>query len=112
VLVNNRESLPIINLIRSATASVSGLSSTDLYHLPSDDKEYLMSKHTAEMTPGGSECAVHMLTTTRLYFNPLPKAPKNSWQMNPNLYNYPSDPMEISSTFWIPVITHWYHQQE
>jgi hypothetical protein len=32
--------------------------------------------------------------------------------MNPNLNDYHSDPMEISSTFWIPDIIDWGRQQE
>jgi hypothetical protein len=32
--------------------------------------------------------------------------------MNPNLNEYNSDPMEISSTSWIPDITDWWRQQE
>jgi hypothetical protein len=52
------------------------------------------------------------LTATRLYFNSPPEAPKNWGQINPNLNDYHSDPMEISSTFWIPDITDWWRQQE
>jgi hypothetical protein len=31
-------------------------------------------------------------------------------QINPNLYDYHSNPREIKSTFWIPDITDWWHQ--
>jgi len=49
---------------------------------------------------------------SRLLFNSPPEAPKNWGQINPNLNDYHSDPMEISSTFWIPAITDWWRQQE
>jgi hypothetical protein len=44
--------------------------------------------------------------------NSPPEAPKNLGQINPNINDYYSDPMEISSTFWIPDITHWWCEQE
>ena len=43
---------------------------------------------------------------------PQPEAPKNWGQVDPNLNNYHSEPMEISSTFWIPDNTDWWRQQE
>jgi hypothetical protein len=52
------------------------------------------------------------LTAARLYFNSPPEAPKNWGPINLNLIDYHSDPMEISSTFWIPDITDWLRQQE
>jgi hypothetical protein len=42
----------------------------------------------------------------------LPEAPINWGQINPNLNDYYSDPIEIGSTFWIPDITNWWRQQE
>ena len=66
----------------------------------------------AETTPGRSDRAAHLLTAARLYLNSPPEAPKNWGQINPNLSDYHSDPMEISSTFWIPDITDWWRQQE
>jgi len=71
-----------------------------------------MSNNVAETTPGRSDCPAHLLTATRLYLNSPPEAPKNWGQINPNLNDYHSDPMEISSTFWIPDFTDWWHQQE
>jgi len=65
-----------------------------------------------ETTPGRSNRAARLLTTARLYLNSPPEAPKNWGQINPNLNDYHSDPMEISSTFWIPDITDWWRQQE
>jgi hypothetical protein len=44
--------------------------------------------------------------------NSPPEAPKNWGQINPNFIDYRSDPMEISSTFWIPDITDMWRQQE
>ena len=44
--------------------------------------------------------------------NSPPEAPKNCGEINPNLIDYHSEPMEISSTFWIPDITDWWGQQE
>jgi len=66
----------------------------------------------AEATPGQSDHAACLLTATRLYLNSPPEAPKNWGQINPNLNDYHSNPMEISSTFWILDITNWWRQQE
>jgi len=65
-----------------------------------------------ETTPGRSDRAARLLTAARLYLNSPPEAPKNWGQINPNLNDYNSDPMEISSTFWIPEITDWWRRQE
>jgi len=51
------------------------------------------------------------LTAARIYFNSPPDTPKTCGQINPNLNDYHSDPMEIGSTFWIPDITDWWRQQ-
>jgi len=71
-----------------------------------------MPNNVAEMTPGQSDRAARLLTPARLYLNSPPEAPKNWGQSNPNLNDYHSDPMEISSTFWLPDITDWWRQQE
>jgi hypothetical protein len=52
------------------------------------------------------------LTPASLYLNSPPEAPKNWGQINPNLNDYKSDPMEFSSIFSIPDITDWWSQQE
>jgi hypothetical protein len=52
------------------------------------------------------------LTAPRLYLNSPPEVPKNWRQINPNVNDYHSDPMENISTFWIPDITDWWRQQE
>jgi hypothetical protein len=44
--------------------------------------------------------------------NSPPEELKNCGQINPNLTDYNSDQMEISSSFWIPDITDWWRQQE
>jgi len=66
----------------------------------------------AETTPGQSHREARLLTTARLYLNSPHEAPKNWGQMYPNRNDYHSNPMEISSTFWIPDITDWWRQQE
>jgi hypothetical protein len=71
-----------------------------------------MPNNVPETTPGWSDHAAHLLTAARFYLNSLPEAPKNWGQINPNLNDYHSDRMEISSSFWIPDITDWWRQQE
>ena len=66
----------------------------------------------AEKTPGQSDRAARLLTAARLLLNSPPHAPKSRGQINTDLYDYDSDPMEISSTVWIPDITDWWRQQE
>ena len=110
--VNKLETVTTSNLVPSATASGSYQSSFDPYDLSSDDEEYLTPNNVAETTPGRSDRAARLLNTARLYLNSPPEAPKNWGQINPNLNDYHSDPMEISSTFWIPDITDWWRQQE
>jgi hypothetical protein len=112
VPVNTLQSLPSSNHISSATASRSCQSSFDPYDLSSDDEEYLTPNNVAETTPGRSDHAARLLTAPRLYLNSPPDAPKNWGRINPNLNDYHSDPMEFSSTFWIPDITDWCRQQE
>jgi len=64
------------------------------------------------MTPGCSDRTARLLTAARLYLNSLPEAPKNWRQVNPNRNDYHSNPIQICSTFWLPDITDWWHQQE
>jgi len=105
--VNKLETVPTSNLVPSAMASGSYQSSFDPYDLSSDDEEYLTPNNVAETTPRRSDRAACLLTAARLYFNSPPEAPKNWGQINPNLNDYRSDPMEIRSTFWLPDITDW-----
>jgi len=112
VPVNKLETVPNSNLFPSATASGSYQSCFDPYDLSSDDEEYLTPNNVPETTPGRSDRAARLLTAARLFLNSPPEAPKNWGQINPNLNDYHTDPMEISSTFWIPDITDWWGQQE
>jgi len=112
VPVNKLETIPSSNVVPSTMASGPYQSSFDPYDLSSDDEEYLMPNNVAETTPGRSDRAARFLTAARLYLNLPPEASKNWGQINPNLNDYHSDPMEISSTFWIPDITDWWQQQE
>jgi len=112
VPVNKLETIPSNNLLPSATGSGSYQSSFDPYDLSSDDEEYLTPNNVAETTPTRSDRAAPLLTAATLYLNSPPEAPKNWGQINPTLNDYHSDPMEISSTFWIPDIADWWCQEE
>jgi len=112
VPVNKLESIPSCNLVPYATASGSYQSSFDPDDLCNDDEEYIMPDNVAETTPGRSHCAVRLLTAAMLYLISLVAAPKNWGETDPNHNDYHFDPMEISSTFWIPDITDWWRQQE
>jgi len=93
-------------------ASRSGESSYDPYDLSNDDEEYIMPNYVAEMTPGRSDCAALVSTTSRLDLNSPPDLPQNWGQINPDLNDYHSDPMKIISTFWLQDITNWWREQE
>jgi len=112
VPVNKFETVQNSNFVPSAMASGSYQSFFDPYDSSSDDEEYFTPNNGAETTPGRSDCAARSLTAARLYLNSPPEAPKNWGQINPNLNDYHSDPMEVSSTFWIPDIINWSRQQE
>jgi hypothetical protein len=71
-----------------------------------------MPTNVTEMTPGQSARAVRLFTTARLYLKSPPELPPNWGQINPNLNDYHTDPMDISRTFWLPHITDWWRQQE
>jgi hypothetical protein len=111
-LVNKLETVLSSKLVPSATASGSYQSSFDPYDLSSDDEEYLTPNNVPETTPRRSDRAARLLTAARLYLKSPLEAPKDWGQINPNLNDYDSDPMEISSTFGIPDITDWWRQQE
>jgi hypothetical protein len=112
VPVNKFEMVQSRNFVSSAMASGSFQSSFEPYDSSSDDEEYLPPNNVAETTPGCNDCVAPLLTAARLHLNSPPEAPKNWGEINPNLNDYHSDPMEISSTFWIPDITNWWQQQE
>jgi len=100
------------NLSSFEMDSRSGQSSYAPYDLSSDDDEYLMPTNVAKTTPGRSDRAARVLTAARLYLNSPPELPQNWGQINPNLNDYHSDPMEINSTFWSQDITDRWRQQE
>ena len=110
VPVNKLETVPSSTHLPSAKASGSYQLSFDPYNLSSDDEEYLMPKNVAQTTPRRSYRAARQLTAARLYLNSPPEGRKNGGQINPNLNDYPSDSMEISSIVWIPDITDWWHE--
>ena len=112
VPVNELKTVPSNNLLPSATASGFYHLSLDPDDLSSDDEEYLMPNNVAETTRGRSDHAANLLTAARLYFNSPPESPKNWGQSNPNLNDYQSDPVKMSSLFWIPDIADWWRQQE
>jgi len=112
VMVNTFETVQNSNFVPSATASGYYQSSFDSYDSSSDDEEYKTPNNVAQTTPGRSDCAASILTAARLYLNSPPEVPKNWGQINPNLNDYHSNPMEISSTSWTPDITDWWRQQE
>jgi len=62
--------------------------------------------------PGRSHHARRLLTTARFYLNLTPELPQNWGKINPNHNDYHSDPMDITRTFWIPVIMDWWRRQE
>jgi hypothetical protein len=99
VMFNQLETDMSSNLVPSATASGSYQSSFDPYNSSSDDEDCLTPNNVAETTPGRSDCAARLMTAARLYLNSPPEAPKYWGQINPNLNNYHTDPMKISSTF-------------
>jgi hypothetical protein len=101
------------NLGSFGIASRSGQSYYDPYDLSSDDDEYIMPTNVDETTPGRSDCAAHLFTVPRFHFNSPPELPQYSGQINPNLNDYHSDQMEISSTCWLPdIIDRWRQQDE
>jgi len=110
--VTKPESIPNVHIVSSAMTSRSTHCSYDQYYLSSDDAEYLMPNNVAETTHGWSDCAACLLTAARLFLNSPPELPQNWWQINLNLNDYHSNPMEIRSTFCLPDITDWWRQQE
>jgi hypothetical protein len=57
-------------------ASGFGQSSFDPYKISSNDEECLKATNVAEMIPRLSNCTAYLSTTTGLYLNSLPEAPK------------------------------------
>ena len=100
------------NHFYSTLASGSDQSSLDRYDLSSDDNEYLTPNNVAEITPRRSNHTARLFTVAMHYFNSSPESSKHWGQVNPNRNDNHSDPIEISSTFWLPDITDWWHQHK
>jgi len=100
------------NFLPSAKPSRFGQMSSDRYDLSCENQEYITHKCVAEMTVRQIDCAAHLLKAARHYSNTLSQSAKHWGQVNLNDAEYHSDSMEISSTFWLPDITNWCHQQE
>jgi hypothetical protein len=96
-----------------STSRVSGPGHSyyDPYDWSSDDAEYLTPANMVESTPGRSHRTARLLTATTLYLNSPPEAPRRWGQINPNLNDYHTDAMEVSSAFWMPDITDWWRNQ-
>ena len=109
---NKLERYPSSNVIPSASALGCCQLSFDPYDWSSNDEEYLTCKNVTEMTIGRRDRAAYLVTAPRLYLDWPPEALKNWGQINPNLIDYHSYTMEISSTLWILNITVWWCQQE
>jgi len=71
-----------------------------------------MPTKVAKMTPGRSARAASLLSAVQLYLNSHSESHENWGQINTNLNDYHTDPMEISSIFWLLDITEWWRQQE
>jgi hypothetical protein len=93
-------------------ASRSGQSSYDPYDLSSDDAEYLMPNNVAKTTPARSDRAARILTAARPSLCSPPESPQYWVQINLDLNDHHTDPIEINSTFWLPDIANWWRQQE
>jgi len=109
--VTKPEKVQSNDFIHSAMPSQSGQSSSDPYDFSSGDEDYVTPKNVAETTPGPSDRAARLLTDAWINLNSPPESLKDWGQLNPNLDDYQSDPMEISITFWIPDIVEWWQQQ-
>jgi hypothetical protein len=64
------------------------------------------------MSPGHRYHAPRLSAAAKRRLNSPPESPKNWGQVNPHQNDYDSDSIEICSTFWLPDITDWWHQQE
>ena len=81
--------------------------------MSSDDEEYLTANDVAETTPRAGDHAVHPVTAAKLHLNSPAEAPKRWGQIYPNLNDYHSDRMGISSTFRLLDINDcWCPQEE
>jgi hypothetical protein len=112
LMVTEPENILNNNLSPYGMASRSCQSSYDWYVLSGNDEKYFMPHNLAEMTPGWSNCAACLLTAPRLYLDCAPELTQNWGQINPNVNDCHSDPIENSRSFRLPDITDWWQQQE
>jgi len=87
-------------------------STTQAHATVQHNEEYKTPERVADTTPRQRNRAVRILPAASLYLNPPPLSSKNWGLVDPHLNNYHSDPMGISSTFWLPDITDWWSQQD
>jgi hypothetical protein len=71
-----------------------------------------MRNNVAQTTTVQSNRAHRLLTAARLYLNSPAEFPQNRGQINRNLNDYHSNPMEIINLFSLPDITDWRRYQE
>jgi len=102
------ENVPHGNIFLSAQVSGLAQSSLDPYDLSSGDEDYSTPEGVAETTPGWCDCTACLLMAAGPYFDSPPETPKHWGQINPNINDYHSDPMEISCTSRILDITDWW----
>ena len=74
--------------------------------------KYLRPDNVAVTTPGESDRVARVWIAARLYLNSPPEAPQNWGQIYPNLNDYNSGSMEVSSTFWSLDITDLWRKKE
>ena len=90
--------IPSSYLVPCAMSLGSGQSSFDPYHRTTNDEASLVPKNVAETTPRQSNHAAHLLPTARLYLDPPPEVTMNWGQIDLNLNDYHSNPVEIGCT--------------
>ena len=112
LLVIEPESVLRKHFFPSSMAQGSSQSFVDPYDLSSVEEDYLILEDVGETTPGQSNRAAHLLTAAKLYLNSLPESPTLWGQVNLNLDDYHSDPVEICRTYWIPDIIDWWRQYD
>jgi hypothetical protein len=100
------------NPFSTSPVSGSGHSFHHPHDLSSDDAEYITPANLVESTSRRSNRAARPLTATTLYLNSLPEVPRRWGQINPNLNDYCTDGMEVSSAFWTPDITDCWRNHE
>jgi len=86
------------NLFASTLAAGSGQSPCGPYDLSCNDEEqHCIPENVAERTFRYSERVARLLTAARFLLSPLPESPTNWGQLNLNLTDFHTDPIEITS---------------